>query len=131
MHWDLGCRDPVDMSANNTKTPTSVLIAGLPKGRKTHSTLFYVKSIVPRPQFDSSAVIRLKRPQRARPATAGLQWAISSSARLVVRGPKTPIVAITIAIAAAMKAKTPGAPRASSTKAMMKELKITESRLQE
>ena len=44
---------------------------------------------------------------------------------------KIPIVAITIAIAAAMKTNTPNAPKASSMKAMTKELKITESRLQE
>ncbi len=62
---------------------------------------------------------------------APLQWAIFSSARLVVRGPKIPIVAITIAIAAAMKTKTPKAPNLSSTKAMTKEEKMTESRLQE
>ena len=48
-----------------------------------------------------------------------------------VRGPKIPITAITIAIAAAMNANTPGAPKASSMKAMMNELKMTESRLQE
>ncbi len=42
-----------------------------------------------------------------------------------------PIVAITIAIAAAMKPKTPEAPNLSKMKAMMKELKMTEGRLQE
>ena len=57
--------------------------------------------------------------------------AISSSARLVVRGPKNPIVAITTPIAAAMKTKTPNAPKALRMKAMTNDLKITESRLQE
>src|SRR5208337_5058729 len=64
-------------------------------------------------------------------ASQARQWAIFSSARLAVRGPKSPIVAITTPIAAAMKANTPAAPKASSTKAMTKELKMTERRLQE
>ena len=58
-------------------------------------------------------------------------WEISSKARLVVRGPKIPIVAITTPIAAAMKTKTPNAPEAFRMNAMMKDEKITESRLHE
>jgi hypothetical protein len=54
--------------------------------------------------------------------------AVFSKARLVVRGPKRPIVAITRPIAAGEDAE---GPERSSTKAMMKELKMTESRLQD
>ena len=65
------------------------------------------------------------------PPAAPPQPEISSSARLVVRGPKRPIVAITTPIAAAMNTNTPKAPERASTKAMMNELKMTESRLHE
>ncbi len=68
---------------------------------------------------------------RQRLSQVGRQPEISSKARLVVRGPNTPIVAITTPIAAAMKIKTPMAPARSSTKAMTNELKMTESRLHE
>ena len=64
-------------------------------------------------------------------ARAPPQPEISSSARLVVRGPNRPIVAMTTPIAAAMNTKTPRAPERASTKAMMNELKMTERRLQE
>ena len=78
------------------------------------------------------ALLPRKRDSGLRTAPAcGIHPEISSSARLVVRGPKMPIVAITTPIAAAMKTKTPNAPEAFRMKAMMKDEKITESRLHE
>ena len=78
----------------------------------------------------ASPKLRKVRPRRAN-ARRFPQCAIFSSARLVVLGPKMPIVAITIAIAPAMKTNTPGAPKASRMKAMTKDEKITESLLHE
>ncbi len=74
---------------------------------------------------------RLAASARLNAAQAGRQPEIFSNARLVVRGPNRPIVAMTIPIATAMKTKTPWAPNSSRMKAITNELKMTESRLQE
>ena len=59
------------------------------------------------------------------------QLEILSNATLLVRGPNTPIVAITTTIAPAMKTNTPLAPKFRSNHAMRNDEKITDSRLQE
>jgi hypothetical protein len=63
MHRDFRRRVPADVSANNTKAPMSVLIVRPSKGRTTHSTRLYVKSIGPHAQLmlslTPSAAIRL------------------------------------------------------------------------
>jgi hypothetical protein len=56
---------------------------------------------------------------------------ISSSARPRVRGPKTPIESTTISMLAAMNANTPFGPKFSRKNAIMKLVKIVESRLHE
>jgi len=60
-----------------------------------------------------------------------LYFEIASSAMPLVRGPMSPIAAITITIAPAMNANTPNVPKPFSTAAITNDEKIAEKRLHE
>lgn len=64
-------------------------------------------------------------------APSSLQREIVSSAMPLVRGPISPIAAITITIAPAMNANTPTVPNPLSTAAITNDEKIAEKRLHE
>ncbi len=68
---------------------------------------------------------------RARERARTRQRDIASSATPFVRGPISPIDAITIAIAPAMNTNTPGVPNPFSTAAIANDVKIAEKRLHE
>ncbi|KGS21374.1 hypothetical protein X941_5601 [Burkholderia pseudomallei MSHR5569] len=82
----------------------------------------------------SSPLRGARRPARRYPAHASArtrQRDIASSATPFVRGPISPIDAITIAIAPAMNTNTPGVPNPFSTAAIANDVKIAEKRLHE
>lgn len=70
------------------------------------------------------------RPNRQRGRT-GRYFEIASSATPFVRGPISPIAAITTAIAPAMNTNTPAVPKPFSTAAITNDVKIAEKRLHE
>lgn len=64
-------------------------------------------------------------------APRGRYFEIASSAMPLVRGPISPITAITTAIAPAMNTNTPAVPKPFSTAAIANDVKIAEKRLHE
>lgn len=63
--------------------------------------------------------------------TTAAYFEMASSAMPFVRGPMSPIAAITITIAPAMNANTPNVPKPFSTAAITNDEKIAEKRLHE
>ncbi len=82
-------------------------------------------------QHETASTVRSRAVPNTRAPHPPLYFEIASSAMPLVRGPMSPIAAITITIAPAMNANTPNVPKPFSTAAITNDEKIAEKRLHE